>query len=114
MAPDLDGKRLELLKEAFPKVARVAFPLATGSCRGKAGPHRDGGCGKALGVKLLSLEVRSLDDFDSAFARAKAKAGAHYIPRPLITNQQHQVLDFMTKNRLPAMYTDGSGLRPAA
>ena len=25
MAPDLDGKRLELLKEAFPKIARVAF-----------------------------------------------------------------------------------------
>ena len=37
MAPDLDGKRLELLKEAFPKVARVAFlwqPLARGeTCR---------------------------------------------------------------------------------
>ena len=30
MAPDLDGKRLELLKEAFPKVARVAFLWVTG------------------------------------------------------------------------------------
>src|SRR5258706_3454226 len=34
MAPDLDGKRLELLKEAFPKIARVAFPWESGSTRG--------------------------------------------------------------------------------
>src|SRR5882724_6834249 len=34
MAPDLDGKRLELLKEAFPKVARVAFLWNSGGIRG--------------------------------------------------------------------------------
>src|SRR3990170_7027613 len=34
MAPDLDGKRLELLKEAFPKVARVAFLWQSDSGRG--------------------------------------------------------------------------------
>ena len=34
MAPDLDGKRLELLKEAFPKVARVAFLWESGGTRG--------------------------------------------------------------------------------
>ena len=35
MAPDLDGKRLELLKEAFPKVARVAFLWQPGGTGGK-------------------------------------------------------------------------------
>ena len=37
MAPDLDGKRLELLKEAFPKVARVAFLWQSGWHEGKPG-----------------------------------------------------------------------------
>jgi putative ABC transport system substrate-binding protein len=61
---------------------------------------------KALGVKLQSLEVRSLDDFDSAFARAKRDGAQALItfPNALINTQQRQVLDFAAKNRLPAMY----------
>jgi putative ABC transport system substrate-binding protein len=63
---------------------------------------------KALGVKLQSLEVRSLDDFDSAFARAKRNGAQALITQPssVISNQQRQVLDFAAKNRLPAMYPD--------
>ena len=80
MAPDLDGKRLELLKEAFPKVARVAFLWESGGTRGNLALTEMEAAAKALGLKLLSLEVRSLDDFESAFARAKRerRPGAHY------------------------------------
>ena len=46
MSPDLDGKRLELLKESFPKVARVAFLWPTGGPN--RGSHRDGGCGQGV------------------------------------------------------------------
>ena len=61
---------------------------------------------KALGLKLLSLEVRGLDDFESAFARAKRESAQALITTSgaLITTQQRQVLDFAAKNRLPAMY----------
>ncbi len=61
---------------------------------------------KALGVKLLPLEVRSLDDFESAFAQAKREGAQALITNsgPLINTQQRQVLDFAAKNRLPAMY----------
>ena len=105
MAPDLDGKRLELLKEAFPKVARVAFLWQAGG-RGNLALTDMEAAAKALGVKLQSLEVRSLDDFDSAFARAKRDGAQALIktPGPLINTQQRQVLDFAAKNRLPAMY----------
>jgi putative ABC transport system substrate-binding protein len=104
MTPDLDGKRLELLKEAFPKVARVAF------LRGRTGnlPLTEmEAAAKALGVKLLSLEVRSLDDFDSAFARAIREGAQALITTPstLINTQQREVLEFAAKNRLPAMYS---------
>ena len=61
---------------------------------------------KALGLKLLSLPVRSLDDFEGAFARAKKERAQALITTTggLITTQQRQVLDFAAKNRLPAMY----------
>ena len=106
MAPDLDGKRLELLKEAFPKVTRVAFLWNPGSTRGNRALTEMEAAAKALGLKLLSLEVRGLDDFEGAFARAKRDAPRRSL-RPqvrLITTQQRQVLDFAAKNRLPAMY----------
>jgi putative ABC transport system substrate-binding protein len=106
MAPDLDGKRLELLKEAFPKVARVAFLWQSGGPRGNLQLTEMEAAAKALGVKLLSLPVRGLDDFESAFARAKRDGAQALItaPNPLINTQQRQVLDFAAKNRLPAMY----------
>ena len=105
MAPDLNGKRLELLKEAFPKVARVAF-LWESAARGNQTLTETEAAAKALRVKLLSLEVRSLDDFDSAFARAKRDGAEALITvaGPLVNTQQRQVLDFAAKNRLPAMY----------
>jgi putative ABC transport system substrate-binding protein len=109
MAPDLDGKRLELLKEAFPKVVRVAFHWEPTGPRGNLAITEMEAAAKALGVKLLSLEVRGLDDFDSAFARAKRDGAQALIttPGPLIDNQRRQVLDFAVKNQLPAMYHNG-------
>jgi putative ABC transport system substrate-binding protein len=106
MAPDLDGKRLELLKEAFPKVARTAFLWSSGGPRGNSTLTDMEAAAKALGLKLLSLPVRSLDDFESAFARAKREGAQALITTtsPLINTQQRQVLDFAAKNRLPAMY----------
>jgi ABC-type uncharacterized transport system substrate-binding protein len=105
MSPDLDGKRLELLKEAFPKVARVAFLWQPG-WRGNLALTDMEAAAKALGLKLQSLEVRSLDDFDSAFARAKRDGAQALITTAggIISTQQRQVLDFAAKNRLPAIY----------
>jgi len=105
MAPDLDSKRLEILKEAFPKVARVAFLSGGGPRRNLALTEWEAAA-KALGLKLLPLEVRSLDDFESAFARAKREGAQALITSvsPLFTTLQRQVVDFAAKNELPAMY----------
>ena len=105
MVPDLDGKRLELLKEAVPKVARVAFLWQPG-VRGNLPLTKMEAAAKALGLKLLSLEVRSLDDFEGAFARAKKERAQALITTTggRINTQQRRVLDFAAKNRLPAIY----------
>ena len=106
MGSDLDGKRLELFKEAVPKVARVAFLWEPGGTRGNRTLTDMEAPAKALGVKLLSLEVQSLDDFEGAFARAKKERAQALITTTggLINTQQRQVLDFAAKNRLPAIY----------
>jgi putative ABC transport system substrate-binding protein len=106
MAQDLDGKRLELLKEALPKVARVAFLWQSSGSRGNLALTEMEAPAKALGVKLLSLDVRRTDDFESAFAGAKRDGAQALITTssPVINTQQRQVLDFAAKNRLPAIY----------
>jgi putative ABC transport system substrate-binding protein len=106
MVPDLDGKRLELLKEAFPKVARVALLWNHSGSRGNSPLTEMEAVAKALGLKLLSLDVRSRDDFEGAFARAKKERAQALITTTggLINTQQRRVLDFAAKNRLPAIY----------
>jgi putative ABC transport system substrate-binding protein len=105
MAPDLDGKRLELLKEAFPKVDRAAF-LLPGGPGGKRILTEMEAAAKALRVKLLSLELRIPEDLENAFARAKRERAQALITTlsGQIAAQQSQVLEFAAKNRLPAMY----------
>jgi putative ABC transport system substrate-binding protein len=105
MAPDLNNKRLELLKEAFPNVARVAF-LSPSGPRGKEILTEMEGTAKALRLKLLSLELRSPEDLESAFARAKKERAQALITSlsGQIATQRREVLDFAAKNRLPAMY----------
>ena len=104
--PELDRKRLELLREAFPKVTRVAFIWGSGSERRKPAIADVEAPAKSLRLKLVSLEVRTLDDFESAFARAKREGVQALIASPdtRINIQQHQILDFVEKNRLPAIY----------
>ncbi len=106
VAQDLYGKRLELLRECFPKVARVAFLWRSGGPRENLPFTEMEVMAKVLGVKLQSLEVRGLDDFDRAFEAAKRDGAQALItyPDPVINAQHVRIVDFATKSRLPAMY----------
>jgi ABC-type uncharacterized transport system substrate-binding protein len=106
VAQDLYGKRLELLRECFPRMSRVAFLWRSGGPRENQPFTEMDAVAKELGVKLLSLEVRVLADFDRAFKAAK-KDGAQSLityPDPLINAQQTEIVDFARSSRLPAMY----------
>ena len=106
--PELDRKRLELLREAFPKVARVACLWASGSERRNPAISDVEAPAKALGLELLSLEVRSLDDLESALARAKREGAQALIATadPRINMRLSQILEFTENNRLPAVYAN--------
>jgi putative ABC transport system substrate-binding protein len=104
-ASELGGKQLELLKEAFPRVARVAVlwwqqnALLLGNTKDAA---------QALGVTLQSLELRGVDDFEPAFSAIKVeRANALLVVRnPFTVTHRTRIVDFAAKNRLPAMYGD--------
>ncbi len=109
MARQLSGKRLELLKEAIPKISRVAvFADATLTAQGISEALQETQmAAKALGIKLQSLEVRGPNpDFDGAFRTATSqRAGAlNFLPGPVLERHRKRVVDLAAKSRLPAMY----------
>jgi ABC-type uncharacterized transport system substrate-binding protein len=106
LAPELSGKRLELLKETFPKVTRVAFLWNPLGPNGPIVRKETEAAAQSLGLQLQSLEVSGLKDFDSAFASA-TRNGAHALitqPTPIINAQRARVLEFVAKNKLPAIF----------
>jgi putative tryptophan/tyrosine transport system substrate-binding protein len=102
--PELDGKRLELLKETFPKITKVAYLRDAGSL--VAGLTAMQEAARALGLQLQFLEVRSAKDFDGAF-KAVLKERAQALTTsavPIISMNQQRIVAFAAKNRLPAIY----------
>jgi len=102
--PELDGKRLELLKETFPKITRVAYFRETTAP--ETGSIEIQAAASALGLQLQSLKVRSAKDFDGAFdAALKERAQALTTSAgPVIIINQQRIVAFAAKNRLPAIY----------
>jgi putative ABC transport system substrate-binding protein len=112
ISPQLSGKRLELLKEAFPKVSRVALfidgAVATQQQMSEV-LQETRLAAEGLGVKVLSLEIRAPNpDLDGAFRTATSeRAGALIIPPgPVLILHRKRFLDLTAKSRLPAIYGD--------
>ena len=103
IAPDLEGKRLELLREVVPKLALVgvffnpANPFHTVSMRNASK------AAEALGIKLLPLAVRASQDLDGAFAVIlKEKPDALLILADRVyLHERKRITDFSLRHRLP-------------
>jgi putative ABC transport system substrate-binding protein len=105
----LGGKRLELLKETIPKIARVAV-LWDAKNSGSAQQWKESQlAARELGMQLYSMKLSSADNFESAFQEAaKANSDALTVTQnPLITSRRKQVVDLAAKSRLPAIYHQG-------
>ena len=117
LAPDLGGKRLELLKEAVPRVSRVAFLWSPPNPGANVTLKETQAAAQALGLQLQSLEVREVKDLERAFEAAMRDHAQALTtaPDPVVNNARVQIVGFATKNRLPAMYAapefaEGDGL----
>jgi len=105
---ELGGKRLELLKEAVPKVARVAvlYEPVAGSVREVK--ELLPAAARALGLTIQPWEVRAADDFERVFAAiTKWRPDGLYVPAagPVMTANQKRIVGFALKSRLPSMYS---------
>ena len=104
---ELGGKRLELLKEAVPKLDRVAvlyYPANPNSIR--EAKEVLPSAGRTLGLTIQPWEVRDADGFDKVFAAFnKQRPDGLYVPGgTLVTTNQRRIVSLASKSRLPAMY----------
>lgn len=105
MTPQLGGKRLALLKEVVPGLARVAvFWNPPNPAYGPILRELEEAA-PTLGVKIQRLEVRIPGDFEGAFkAATRQRADALVVPGdPLFSNRPKVIVDLALKHRLPAM-----------
>lgn len=105
---ELDGKKLELLKEAVPKVNRVAILSKPGVSQSDPAFKETQAAAQALGLKLQYLEVRTPADLESAFrAATRGRADALLVLSNAFTNfHQRRIAELALKSRLPAMYNN--------
>jgi putative ABC transport system substrate-binding protein len=109
LSRELSGKRLELLKEAVPKLASVAVlyepanPAAVSDLKEDLPP-----AARALGLTLQPWEVNGADDFDKVFAAMGKQRpnGLYVIGGGLFAANQNRVIGFAIKSRLPSLYSD--------
>ncbi|HEY6366218.1 MAG TPA: ABC transporter substrate-binding protein [Candidatus Binatia bacterium] len=103
---ELSGKRLELLKETFPKLNRVALVWNVGDQSMNLITKQVQAVAPQLGVTIQPSGVRDPSDLDSAFAKiTQSPPDALFsVADRLITSQRKKILEFAAKNKIPTMF----------
>jgi putative ABC transport system substrate-binding protein len=106
IAPDLAGKRLELIREAVPKTTRVAVLWDGGRPANIAVLKEIEAAARAFGVQVQSLEARAAADFAGAFrAATQERANALIVPAGnLLFSHRQQIASLAIRSRLPSIY----------
>jgi putative tryptophan/tyrosine transport system substrate-binding protein len=105
----LGGKRLELFKDAFSKLSRVAV-LYEANNRRNMFEFKEvlPASARALNLTILRREVRDANDFDRVFAAINKDRpdGIFVLGGPLMNRTQERTAAFAIKSRLPSMYAE--------
>ena len=105
-APELSGKRLEILREVVPKLSRVAV-LGSSTATGYAQTLKEiEPAAKAFKMQLQFLDVKHANDIETAFrAASEGRAqGVLTLNSGILGSQRAQIAELAVKNRLPVMY----------
>jgi len=105
---ELAGKRLELLRDSFPRIARVAHLSVRGATPGIDHLKSTRAAAHTLGIQIQAMEVESPDDLASTI-QAAVDGGAEaliVVGVGFFVPHRQRIINFVLKSRLPAIYTD--------
>src|SRR5437016_326866 len=107
LAADLEGKRIELLKELLPSLARVAVLSNPTNPFCIVAVERARVAAKALHLDLEFVEAAEERGLDNAFVKLSRQRpdAVLTVADPFLTSQRTRIATFMIENRLPSMYT---------
>ncbi len=102
----LHGKRLGLLKEAFPRISRVVILWTRG--QQKRGIKEVKATGQALGIQILSVVTRrrDIETILSAISQERPDGLVVATSRTIIRHRA-RIIEFAAKRRLPTIYAQG-------
>jgi putative ABC transport system substrate-binding protein len=115
-APDLVGKRLELLREAVPELRRLAILANIGYPASVIDMSEVQAAAPTLGLEVVALEIQRAEDIAPAFEALKDRADALYvITDALVSTNRIRINTFALAARLPTMhgvreYVEAGGL----
>ena len=113
LSRELGGKRLELLKEAVLKVARVAVLYDPANPGNILDVKEDlPVAARALRLTIQPWEVRSADGFERVFAALSKQRpeGLYVPPGPLMAANENRIAGFALKSRLPSVYSNSEAV----
>jgi putative ABC transport system substrate-binding protein len=106
IAPDLSGKRLELLKEIVPYMSSVAVMLNTANPQSQFELKETETAAPVLGLQIQPIEIspeRTLEEGFATMGKTSAQA-LIVLTDPIFFSQRTRIVDLATRSRLPAMY----------
>ena len=106
IAPDLEGKRLELLTEIVPRLSSVAFLMNPANPFHATSERQARAAAKALHLRVAFFPVRAEGEFDHAFqAIVGQRSGALVVLADrLFLHHRARIVEFTARHRLPAVY----------
>jgi putative ABC transport system substrate-binding protein len=108
LALDLNGKRLELLKEAFPNISRLGFLTRIGPTSEQRFKEAET-VAKGLGLQLQYVAAKDAEDLENTLDVAKRARVQALLAHPssFVATNRTRIIDLSIKNRLPVIYGSG-------
>jgi putative ABC transport system substrate-binding protein len=105
IASELEGKRLELIKEMVPTVSRLAVFWNPANAVQIGDEKEVQAAAAVLRIPLLPLAVRTVEELDTAFAAILAERAdaVLVLADRLFLHNRERIVGFLVENRLPAM-----------
>jgi len=106
IAPEIEGKRLELLREIVPNVSHIAVLWNAGSPVQVIQERETRAAAQALGMRMLSLGVRTQAEIEEAFTTIlREKPSALFVLADrLFLHHRKRIMDFAAQHRLPGVH----------